>query len=189
MKLVIGLGNIGAHFDRTRHNAGFAVLDAFATTHGLEWATKEKFKAIIAEGDVHGQKVILAKPTTFYNLSGEAVRAIKDFYKIDNADILVVHDELALPFGTVRTRLGGSDAGNNGIKSIITHCGIDFVRVRTGIANDALANYDAADFVLGRFSAAETADWPKVAKEACQQLDLFIHPDQTLTHTSVRITS
>jgi PTH1 family peptidyl-tRNA hydrolase len=189
MKLVVGLGNVGAHFTGTRHNVGFAVLDNFAASHNLEWTLKEKFKAIIAEGSIHDQKVILAKPTTFYNLSGESVRAIKDFYKIENTDILIVHDELALPFGTVRTRLGGSDAGNNGIKSVINHCGVDFIRVRTGIANDVLANYDAADFVLGRFSATETADWPKVVKEACHQLDLFIHPDKTLALTSVRITT
>lgn len=188
MKLIVGLGNIGTHFNSTRHNVGFAVLDDFAAAHNLEWATKEKFKAIIAEGNIHGQKVILAKPTTFYNLSGEAVRAIKDFYKIDNANVVVIHDELALPFGTVRIRIGGSDAGNNGIKSVISHCQADFARIRVGIANDVLANYDAAGFVLGRFSAAELTDWPKMAKKISQHIDLFIHPDHTFAHISEKIT-
>lgn len=187
MKLIVGLGNIGAHFTGTRHNVGFAVLDNFATAHGLEWTPKEKFKSVVAEASIYGQKIILAKPTTFYNLSGEAVRAIKDFYKIDNTDILVIHDELALPFSTIRIRPNGSDAGNNGIKSIINHCGADFARIRVGIANDISARYDAADFVLGHFSATELADWPKIAKKACQHIDLFINPDQTFAHTSEKI--
>lgn len=148
MKLIIGLGNIGAHYDGTRHNVGFAAIDTFAAAQGLQWTQKDKFKALVAEGQVNGQKTILAKATTYYNLTGEAARAIKDFYKLQNTDILAIHDELALPFGTVRTRIGGSDAGNNGIKSLIAHIGQDFARVRVGIANDHLANYDAADFVL-----------------------------------------
>jgi PTH1 family peptidyl-tRNA hydrolase len=155
MKLIIGLGNIGAHYDGTRHNVGFAAADAFAQAHSLTWAQKDKFKAIVAEGVLGGEKVIVAKATTYYNLTGEAARAIKDFYKIDNADILAIHDELALPFGTVRTRRGGSDAGNNGIKSLIVHLGDDFARVRVGIANDHLANYDTADFVLAPLNRDE----------------------------------
>src|SRR5258707_5952830 len=113
MKLIVGLGNIGDHFNGTRHNVGFKVIDALAEAKGLNWQFKDKFKASVAEGEVDGQKIILAKPTTYYNLSGDAVQATKQFYKLDNADILVLHDELDLPFGTVRARLGGSDAGNN----------------------------------------------------------------------------
>lgn len=187
MKLIVGLGNIGAHFDGTRHNVGFAVLDAFAASQNWEWITKEKFKAAIAEGHYAGQKVLLVKPHTFYNLSGEAARAVRDFYKVDNADVVVVHDELALPFGTVRTRSSGSDAGNNGIKSIIAHLGDDVARIRVGIANDHLANYDAADFVLARLAAGEQSQWPQLQREIFTLLHDFIDPKKKFGHTSVRI--
>jgi peptidyl-tRNA hydrolase, PTH1 family len=187
MKLIIGLGNIGPHYEGTRHNAGFAALEAFAAQHNLEWTTKEKFKAMTAEGVIEGQKVILAKPTTYYNLTGEAVRAIKDFYKVDNADIVVIHDELDLPFGTVRVRSGGSDAGNNGIKSIAAHVGVDVARVRIGIANEHLATIDAADFVLSRPTKEEAEQWPHVIHEAVQFIESFIDPNKKFEHASVRI--
>ncbi|HKX73503.1 MAG TPA: aminoacyl-tRNA hydrolase [Candidatus Saccharimonadales bacterium] len=187
MKLVIGLGNIGAHFDGTRHNVGFAVVEAIATAQGWEWLSREKFKATVAEGILHGEKVILAKPNTYYNVSGEAARAIRDFYKIANSDIVVVHDELALPFGTVRTRGSGSDAGNNGIKSIIAHMGDDVARIRVGIANEHLANYDAADYVLSRLNAPEQQQWSDVLRETLTLLHDFIDPNKKFGHTSVRI--
>lgn len=151
MKLVVGLGNIGDHFNGTRHNVGFAILDNLTN----DWLYKPKFKASIAELNIAGERLILLKPQTYYNLSGDAVIAVKNFYKIDNADILVIHDELALPFGTVRTRKQGTDAGNNGVKSIIAQIGNDFARIRIGISNEFTAKTDAADFVLGHFSREE----------------------------------
>ena len=154
-KLIIGLGNKGSEYERTRHNVGFLMLDAFAAARSLEWHDKPKFKAILSEWNHDGDKVILFKPQTYMNLSGEAVRAIKDFYKIENSDILVIHDELALPFGTVRTRIGGSDAGNNGIKSLIRHIGDDFARIRVGILDDEMPIMGASDFVLDRFDPEE----------------------------------
>lgn len=181
MKLIIGLGNIGAHYDGTRHNVGFAAADAFAEAHGLAWAQKDKFKAVVAEGVLGGEKVILAKATTYYNLTGEAARALKDFYKIDNADILAIHDELALPFGTVRTRRGGSDAGNNGIKSLIAHIGEDFARIRVGIANDHLAGRDAADFVLSALSRDERVQFADIAITIRDIIHDFIRGDFTQT--------
>jgi peptidyl-tRNA hydrolase, PTH1 family len=187
MKLIIGLGNIGPHYEGTRHNAGFAALDAFAGQHGFEWVTKDKFKATVAEGVIDGEKVLLAKPTTYYNLAGEAARILKDFYKIENSDILVVHDELDLPYGTVRARSGGSDAGNNGMKSIATHVGTDVARVRIGIANEHLATTDSADFVLSRPSKEEAEQWPGVLHEATQFLMQFIDPNKKFEHASVRI--
>jgi PTH1 family peptidyl-tRNA hydrolase len=174
MKLIIGLGNIGAHYDGTRHNVGFAAVDAFAAANGLEWVQKDKFKASIAEGQVAGQKTILAKATTYYNLTGEAARAIKDFYKLDNTDILAIHDELALPFGTVRTRIGGSDAGNNGIKSLIAHLGGDFARIRIGIANDHLAHYGTADFVLAPLTHDERTQFTDIATNAGNLIRTFL---------------
>jgi PTH1 family peptidyl-tRNA hydrolase len=164
MKLLVGLGNPDSHYDGTRHNVGFAIIDAVANAHGLTWQVKDKFKAAIAEGVIDGQKTILAKPHTYYNLSGEAVLAIKQFYKIENNDVVVIHDELALPFGTLRTRIGGSDAGNNGLKSIIATVGADVARIRIGIANEFTSKQDAADFVLGRFTADEQQQMPDIKK-------------------------
>lgn len=181
MKLVVGLGNIGPHFEGTRHNVGFMTLDSLST----DWQDKPKFKAAIAELTQNGQKIILAKPNTYYNLSGEAVRALKDFYKLDNADILLIHDELALPFGTIRARLSGSDAGNNGMKSVIAHIGPDVARLRIGIANDLSAKQDAADFVLSTFRHEEHKMLPDIFAESHRLVWKFI--DGTLVGESVSI--
>src|SRR5262245_1140092 len=106
MKLIIGLGNIGPHFKGSRHNLGFSVVDELAARANLDWLEKSRLKAALAQGSYHDQPLTLAKPTTYYNLAGEAARAIKDFYKLDNSDILVIHDELDLPFGVIRARVG-----------------------------------------------------------------------------------
>mgnify|MGYP005616336123 FL=1 len=136
-KLIVGLGNIGKEYQGTRHNSGFMAVDEYAKANGFpEWQEKTKFKAYVTEDFVAGKKVILAKPTTLYNLSGESVRALKDFYKLTNKDITIVHDELDLPFGTVKSKQGGGSAGSNGLKSIISHIGVDFQRIRIGIKND-----------------------------------------------------
>lgn len=153
MKLIVGLGNPESRYNGTRHNTGFFVLDELAKEHALTWQLKEKFKAHIAE--LPDKSALLVKPTTYYNLVGESVRALADFYKIPPEDILIVHDELALPFGTIRTREKGSDAGNNGIKSLNAHLGDTTKRLRIGIQNDLSAHMDAADFVLGKFTPAE----------------------------------
>jgi len=185
MKLIIGLGNHDAHYSTTRHNAGFSVADAFASAHNLSWQTKDKFKAAIAEGIVNGEKVIVVKPQTYYNLSGDAVLAVQQFYKIDTTDILVVHDELALPFGTLRTRLGGSDAGNNGLKSIIATVGAGVARIRIGIANEFTSRQDAADFVLSRFTTDEQAKMPDIKKHALELIGVFVAGD--FAHTTQNV--
>jgi len=185
MKLIIGLGNYDEQYTNTRHNAGFAVVTAFASAHNMDWQPKDKFKADIAETTLGGEKVIVVKPRTYYNLSGDAALAVKQFYKIDNANILVVHDELALPFGTLRTRIGGSDAGNNGLKSIIATVGPDVARVRIGIANDLLERQPAADFVLGRFTADEQSKMPDIKKHALELISVFIAGD--FAHTTKNV--
>ena len=185
MKLIVGLGNHDPHYDNTRHNAVFAMVDSFAHTHSLDWQTKDKFKAAVAEASINGEKTIIIKPHTYYNLSGDAVLAVKQFYKIDNADILVVHDELALPFGVVRTRIGGSDAGNNGLKSIIATIGADVARVRVGIANDMLSRQPAADFVLSKFTVTEQTTMPDIKKHALECIGAFISGDFAHTTKSV----
>lgn len=186
MKLIVGLGNIGIHFEGTRHNIGFEVLNAFAHDNGIVWQTKDKFKATTAEAELFDQKVLLAKPSTYYNLSGDAVRAIKDFYKLDNSDILVVHDELDLPFGTMRTRTTGSDAGNNGMKSIIASLGKDVPRIRIGIANEHLATQDSTDFVLGQFTREERSILPQIKNQATHLVSQFIQQGR-LPHDSRRV--
>ena len=161
MKLIVGLGNPGSEYQETRHNFGFMALDAYARHHGVVWRSKAKFSAEIAELDLDGEKVLLAKPQTFYNLVGNAVQQIRSFYKIDMNDVLVIHDEMALPLGTIRTRRGGSDAGNNGIKNIINTNGAEFARVRIGSGLQPTTNGDTQptrnrrDYVLGRLSAAD----------------------------------
>ncbi len=188
MKLVAGLGNPESKYNLTRHNVGFLLLDHVAEQLGATWQDKAKFKGAIAETAVDGKKVLLLKPTTYYNLTGEAVKAISDFYKLNPAqDILILHDELALPFGTLRTRLSGSDAGNNGIKSLIAHLGPDFARIRVGIANELAVRQDAADFVLSRFTHEEQAAMGDVARHVLSFIEDFVHHEKEFSPTSVKI--
>jgi len=160
MKLLFAQGNPGRQYARTRHNTGFIVLDALAEAHsgasGGQWRTQDKFRADIAEISLEGEKVLLVKPLSFYNETGQVARALVDFYKLSPAeDVLVIHDELALPFGTIRVRQKGSDAGNNGIKSLNAHLGQDYARIRIGIWNERRNLMNDADFVLSAFSTEE----------------------------------
>lgn len=183
MKLIVGLGNPEEKFKNTRHNVGFRMLSEYTKEKGLEFQLKEKFRACIAELTVEGEKVLLAKPTTYYNLTGEAARLITDFYKIAAEDVLIVHDELALPFGTIRTRIGGSDAGNNGIKSMNQHIGPTTARIRIGVYNELRDRIDDADFVLANFTRAEDESLDAQAKKVTGIIDDFIAGRfETTTH-------
>ncbi len=163
MKLIIAQGNPGAQYAQTRHNVGFLVLDAFAVAHDASWKLDTKIRAELASTTINGEKMLLVKPHSFYNDTGMVVRSLVDFYKLTPArDVLVVHDELALPFGTIRVREKGSDAGNNGIKSINTHLGGDYWRIRVGVWNEQRNLLDDANFVLSRFSSDEQAILPKL---------------------------
>ncbi len=186
MRCIIGQGNPEAKYTGTRHNIGFFVLDMFAQTQNAQWQHKPRFKANCTEMTLHGEKVLLVKPTTYYNETGESARAVKDFYKLENSDILVIHDELALPFGTLRTRQDGSDAGNNGIKSLNAHLGTDYARLRIGIMNDKRSVMGDVDFVLGTFSTDERAVLGDIAKTALEIIDNFIAG--TLAHHTVKTT-
>jgi PTH1 family peptidyl-tRNA hydrolase len=173
MKLIIGLGNPELRYDGTRHNVGFAVLDAFAKIKSAVWQHKSKFRADIAE--LPDKSALLVKPTTYYNLVGESVRSLADFYKIPPEDILIIHDELALPFGTLRTRYKGSDAGNKGIKSLNTHLGTTTKRLRIGTDNELSAFMDASDFVLARFTPAERQQLAtSLLPHAAAQIEKFL---------------
>lgn len=157
MKIIFAQGNPGAQYEHTRHNVGFLAVDFFAAQKGIQFAAKPKFHADIAEFTEAGEKVLLVKPTTFYNETGQSARALADFYKCDTADILVLHDELALPFGTLRTREKGSPAGNNGIKSLNAHLGENYARLRIGTWNEVADKAGAFDFVLSKFTSEEMA--------------------------------
>jgi PTH1 family peptidyl-tRNA hydrolase len=156
-------------------------VNRFAEEHSVEWKSTPKFKADVCTIGINDTKIILVKSHTFYNNTGEAVRAAADFYKIDPADILAIHDELALPFGSVRTRLGGSDAGNNGIKSLSSHLGASYARVRVGIENDLRARMDAADFVLARFTAEEMESLPTILATTSKLINAFCGNNFTAT--------
>lgn len=165
-RLIVGLGNPGAKYDQTRHNIGFEVLNALAEAENGSWSEKKALKCLVTELKVGSTRLILCKPTTFMNLSGESVQAIQHFYKIDNSSTIVVHDELDINFGKIRTGTGGSAAGHNGIKSIIQYCGEDFGRVRIGIGPKTPEQIDSADFVLQKFSKDEQANIKALKTEA-----------------------
>ncbi len=174
MYLIIGLGNLGSEFTGTRHNLGFQALDYLADKHEGSWQDKTKLHAKIAKIKIDDTTVLLLKPTTFYNESGLSARAVQDFYKTDNQNTLVIHDELALPFGTVRSRLNGSDAGNNGIKSLNTHLGADYARIRAGINNELTTKLSDTDFVLGKFSKEEQEKIPEINQKIDALVEKFI---------------
>lgn len=182
MKLVLAQGNPGKEYESTRHNVGFLALDHYASKYGIQFQPKSKFTADIAEMNVGDKKVLLIKPTTFYNETGKAARALVDFYKVEAADILVIHDDLALPFGTLRTREKGSDAGNNGIKSLNAHLGENYARIRVGTANELTEKQGSYDFVLSKFNEKESEKlqrdiFPKVA----EIIDDFIADNHQIT--------
>jgi PTH1 family peptidyl-tRNA hydrolase len=170
--LVVGLGNIGSEYVNTRHNLGFMVLDKYQTTHDFSgWTNKKDLKCEIASGQIGSTRVILVKPTTFMNNSGEAVQKIQKFYQIYNSSTLVIHDELDIDFGTIRSRTGGSSAGHNGIKSLSELLGDDYGRIRIGIGPKSHDKMDSADFVLQDFSKEQQELIPKIINEVCNMID------------------
>lgn len=172
MKLIFAQGNPGKEYDGTRHNVGFHLIDELAKEYGTSFIKKPKFHAEIAEATINNQKTLLVKPTTFYNETGQSARQLVDFYKLDpQTDFLVIHDDLALPFGVIRTRPSGSDAGNNGIKSLNAHLGEHYSRIRVGIYNDLRDRIPDADFVLAKFTHGEAEQLP----------DLFAHTKEFVT--------
>lgn len=165
--LIVGLGNPGKDYDGTRHNVGFFCLDEFAKKNEFpSWVNKTDMKCLYAMKTVGDTRVILCKPQTFMNLSGEAVQAIFHFYKLSLDQVIVVYDEIDVDFGQVRMRRGGSSAGHNGIKSLTKHLGSeDYGRVRVGIGPKTPEQIDSADFVLHKFSTKEQGDLPKLTRE------------------------
>lgn len=152
MFLVVGLGNPGSQYEDTRHNIGFKVIDNIAKEYNIE-INRQKFKGIYGEGFINGEKVILLKPTTYMNLSGESIREVVDFYKLTNEDLVVIYDDISLDVGRLRLREKGSAGGHNGIKSIIAHLGTDvFPRIKVGVGQP---DVDLVNYVLGKFTSKE----------------------------------
>lgn len=155
MKLIVGLGNPGEEYSKNRHNLGYMAVDSLADDWGVHFQSHQKLKSELLVTMHDNETIVLAKPQTYMNDSGKAVQKIKSFYKLANNDIWVISDDLDLDFGVIRTRVGGSSGGHNGLKDIIQNIGDDFVRIRCGIKNDELRQVPAEKFVLQNFSKTE----------------------------------
>ena len=154
MKLIVGLGNPGSKYDNTRHNIGFMVLDHFAKTYNIDFKLDSRFNAELAQSNINGEKVLLLKPHTFMNLSGESVIKVINYYGIDKEDLLVIHDDMAINFNKIIFKFNSSSGGQNGIKNIIKHLkSQEFLRIKFGILNEY--KKDANSFVLGKFNQDE----------------------------------
>jgi len=175
MKLIVGLGNIGKEYENTRHNAGFEVIDILADRLNIK-VDQKKFKATIGISNVNGEKVILMKPSTYMNLSGNAVIECVNFYKIETKDIIVVHDDLDLPVGKIRIREKGSAGGQKGIKSIMNQLHTtDINRIRVGIDKDP--RIPVVDYVLGKTKKADLPAYKEALNKAAEALESSITLD------------
>lgn len=177
MYLIAGLGNPGREYAGTRHNVGFEVVDALCAKYDIK-LNKEKFRAVFGDGRIGGEKVIVAKPQTYMNLSGESIREIADWYKIDNEHIIIIYDDISLPVGKLRIREKGSAGGHNGIKNIIYQLNTDvFPRIKVGTGMPRNPDYDIKDYVLGHFSKEEIEILIKSAVRAVYAVEEIIKVD------------
>lgn len=172
--IVAFLGNPGLKYNGTRHNAGFMAADAMEKKLGVS-INKMRFKALTQTADIGGKKVLLMKPQTYMNLSGDAIAQAANFYKVPPERVIVVSDEMALPIGRLRIRRGGSAGGHNGLKSVIARLGTDqFPRIRLGVGDKPHPDYDMADWVLSAFKGQDAADMELVAKKAADAVECYI---------------
>ena len=201
MKVILALGNPGEKYVHTRHNAGFLVIDQLAAEQGVQFSNKPKFFADIAElrnftvnsaasakppVTIPREKILLVKPTTYYNEVGIAARALMDFYKLTLDDVLIIHDDTDLDFGKIRIRKGGRDAGSNGLKSLHAHIGSDFWHIRIGTDNLLRRQIGDVDFVLSKFNTDERTvlrDW--TIPESIKMIGTFL--DDTIEPLSVKL--
>jgi len=183
--LIVGLGNIGPEYAQTRHNIGFDVIDAFVDKNSdmSSWMLKKDLKCHLASGQLGDTRVIAIKPTTFMNLSGEAVQAAAHFYRVSPERTIVVHDELDIDFGQIRLRMGGSAAGHNGIRSISKAIGEDYGRVRIGIGPKSPAQIDSADFVLQKFNKDQLGHMSELTRETNAILSELVFGAELLPDT------
>lgn len=186
MKVILALGNPGEKYAYTRHNAGFLIIDQLAAGQSAQFSNKPKFFSDIAELNMSGEKILLVKPTTYYNDVGISARAILDFYKLTLDDLLIIHDDTALDFGKIRVRRGGESAGNNGLKSLHRHVGSEFWHIRIGTDNLLRRQIGDVDFVLSKFNADEQKilrDW--TIPESIKLIGTFL--DDTIEPLSVKL--
>lgn len=171
MFLVVGLGNIGKQYQHTRHNVGFDVIDLIGDRYNIP-SNREKFKGVYGEGNINGEKIILLKPSTYMNLSGESVREAVSFYKIKSENIIVLYDDISLDVGRLRIRSQGSAGGHNGIKNIIANLGTDiFPRVKIGVGQP---KGELVSHVLGKFSEEDSEKLKEVFKVSIDAVENII---------------
>lgn len=169
---VVGLGNPGEKYEKTRHNIGFLIVDSLAQAISADnWKTKKDLNCEISTTTLDKTKVLLVKPNNFMNNSGVSVSKVIQYYGLQPSDITTVYDDIDIKFGLIRMRVGGSSGGHNGVKSIIEHIGEDFNRVRIGVANNVSPKQDSAKFVLSKFSKAEQEHLDNLKREAVSALE------------------
>ena len=175
MKVIAGLGNPGAEYAGTPHNAGFDVVDLIASRIGATWEAKRAFKCLMARGTLAGVPVILVKPQTYMNLSGDSVAPVVRYHNATIADLVVVQDDIDLPLGRIRVRKSGSSGGHNGLKSIIEALGTeDFPRIRLGVGSPTHADYDSKDWVLSVFRDQDAEIFAEAAGRAADAVTCYI---------------
>ena len=172
MKLIVGLGNPGLEYENTRHNTGFVIIDNYAKFHNIV-INKEKFNGLYNSFDYNGEKVYLLKPQSFINLSGEVIRKFIDYFKIDISDLLVINDDLDMPFLKIKLKEKGSSGGHNGLKNIESCLGTDsYKRLKVGISNDK--SIDTKDYVLGKINGKDKKDLDELCLKTNQILDDYL---------------
>lgn len=177
IQLIVGLGNPGQQYEKTRHNAGFWFIDAIARAHGISLKSENKFHGEVGKGHIDGEEVWLLKPMTFMNKSGQGIAALARFYKIDAENILIAHDELDLPPGTVRLKKGGGHGGHNGLRDTVAQLGTkDFQRLRLGIGHPGHAS-QVSGYVLGKAPAIDQALTEGAIDKALDNLSLIVSGD------------
>ena len=189
MFVIVGLGNPSKEYENTRHNIGFAAIDMLAEKYNIS-VNDVKHKALVGKGVINGNKVILVKPLTYMNLSGEAVRAVIDYYKVDEEEeLLVIYDDISLDVGQLRVRKKGSAGGHNGIKNIIAHLGHDtFKRIKVGVGEKP-KGYDLADYVLGHFNEEDKATLKEGMENINGAVNLILEgkTDEAMNHYNTKV--
>lgn len=182
--LFVGLGNPGKEYIPTRHNIGFLAIDNFALNRKFpDFKNSSKFEGQLSENIIESNRITLLKPQSFMNNSGSSIQKVSSFYKIKPENIIVIHDELDVPFGQIRTRVGGNDAGHNGIKSVISHLGNNFGRIRIGIKNELYHKSEAKDFVLKSFTKEEKNNLQYILSESNSILEEVIYKKKIAAET------
>ena len=187
MYIIAGLGNPTKEYDKTRHNVGFEVIDVLAERYGID-VSERKHRAFCGKGVVEGQKILLVKPQTFMNLSGESLRAVLDYYKTLPEELIVIYDDISLEPGQLRIRMKGSAGGHNGIKNIIAHLGTqEFPRIKVGVGEKP-PRMDLKDYVLGRFSKGEKELMEQAFQEAALAAVMMITEgaDRAMNHFNTK---